>query len=50
MSYQITGNKIPVTKDELINYIHEQLAFYDVGKLKDMNPYTEPIIYITKEK
>ncbi|ARF11545.1 hypothetical protein Klosneuvirus_1_402 [Klosneuvirus KNV1] len=49
MSYKQTGNKIPVTKDELINYIHEQLTFYDVGKLKDMNPYTQPIIYITKE-
>ena len=49
MSYKQTGNKIPVTKDELINYIHEQLTFYDVCKLKDMNPYTQPIIYITKE-
>jgi len=49
MSYKQTGNKVPVTKDELINYTHNQLQLHDAGKLKDMNPYTQPIIYITKE-
>jgi len=49
MSYKITGNKIPVTKDELINYTHKQLQLYDTGKLKDINPYTQQVIYITKD-
>lgn len=49
MSYKQTGNKIPVTKDELINYTHNQLQSFDSGKLKDMNPYNQPIIYITKD-
>lgn len=48
MSYQITGNKIPVTKEELINYIHSQLAIYDQGN-RETNPYNEPIIYTTKD-
>src|SRR5689334_21468905 len=49
MSYKQTGNKVPVTREELINYTHKQIHAYDVGKLKDMNPYTEPIIYVTKD-
>lgn len=49
MSYQITGNKIPVTKEELINYIHQQLTAFDSGNIKDYNPYTDAIIYITKD-
>lgn len=49
MSYQITGNKIPISKEELINYTHKQLSLYDAGKMQDANPYSQPIVYITKE-
>lgn len=50
MSYKNTGNKIPVTREELINYMNKQLAAYDSGKLQNPNPYTEQVIYITKDK
>ena len=49
MSYQITGNKIPVTKDELIIYMKEQLSAFDSGMSKNTNPYTDAIIYNTKD-
>lgn len=46
-NFQETGNKIPVSEDELINYIYSQLAIFDKTK-QGTNPYTTQIIYKTK--
>lgn len=54
MDYQETGNKIPISAQELIDYVKMQLAqhntFVAANKtLPDYNPYTHPIIYKTKD-
>lgn len=53
MSFQSTGNKVPIQADELISYIHTQLSNYDnlnaENKANISNPYNDIILYITKE-
>ncbi|QKF94285.1 hypothetical protein QKU48_gp0827 [Fadolivirus algeromassiliense] len=54
MNFQETGNKIPISAQELVEYVHNQLAAYDafIAANKthpDFNPYTHPIIYQTKD-
>lgn len=53
MSFQATGNKVPIQADELISYIHTQLANYDnsnaENKANISNPYIDVILYVTKE-
>lgn len=53
MEYQETGNKIPIKTSDLIKFIQKQLSDYEmsVSKTKTIgkyNPYTEPIIFKTK--
>ena len=53
MNYRETGNKIPISTQELSNYVYKQLALYDeqiktTKILPNYNPYTQPIIYKTK--
>lgn len=51
MSFKETGNKIPISADELINYLHIQFSAYDnSNKTKSgSNPYTDIVIYTTKD-
>lgn len=54
MNYQETGNQVPISQQELIIYVHQRLEDYDrkVSVLKtptSPNPYTDPLIYTTKE-
>ena len=54
MNYQETGNQIPISQQELIIFVHSKLEDYDrkVSVLKmptSPNPYTDPLIYTTKE-
>ena len=48
MSFKETGNKIPISADELINYLHIQFSAYDKTK-SGSNPYTDIVIYTTKD-
>jgi len=48
MSFKETGNKIPISADELINYMHIQFSAYDKTK-SGSNPYTDTVIYTTKD-
>ncbi len=48
MSFKETGNKIPISADELINYMHIQFSAYDKTK-SGSNPYTDIVIYTTKD-
>jgi hypothetical protein len=52
--YKQTGNKIPLSVDELASHVKQQLYQYD--RLKDItqsepgfNPYKNPVIYTTEE-
>lgn len=52
--YQFTGNSVPLQLDELKNYVTQLLFQYDklvkvTDKKPEHNPYTDPIIYTTKE-
>ena len=52
--YQETGNKIPIALTEFINYVQQILNEYDellkaTGTSPDFNPYTETLIYKTKD-
>ena len=54
MSFQETGNKVPISADELSNYVTSQLQEFDltISKKKtipEFNPYIHPIIYKTKD-
>ena len=54
MNFEETGNKVPVTVDELMKFSEQKLAEFDqqVSKSKSIpspNPYTDPIIYKTKD-
>ena len=54
MEYQETGNKIPISAQELVDYVKQQLAIHDASiasnqTLPDYNPYTHPVIYKTKD-
>ena len=56
MNFQETGNKIPISSEELINYVQYKLEEYDslLSKHKFIppsiqNPYTHPIIYETQD-
>ena len=49
-----TGNKIPVTSQELIMYCQHKLAEFDESVSSNktiplINPYTDKIVYVTKE-
>ena len=52
MNYKETGNKIPISSEELMSHVHKELAIYDrkiaITKVPSTpNPYTDPIIYKT---
>lgn len=52
MNYKETGNKVPISSEELMNHVHSKLALYDrhiaITKVPSTpNPYTDPIIYKT---
>ena len=55
MNYEETGNKVPISLEELINYVQQQLYIYDNIKAQNpnivpsINPYTQPIIYETQD-
>jgi hypothetical protein len=54
MNYKETGNKIPISVPELIDFAHQKLAEYDSAvstnkSISFQNPYSEPIIYPTKD-
>ena len=54
MNFQETGNKIPVTAQELIDYVQQLLEKHDTDistnkVLPNFNPYTNPIIYNTND-
>lgn len=54
MSFQETGNKIPITSQELIHHCQKKLAEFDEMISADKtippnNPYTDKIIYVTKD-
>lgn len=54
MNFRETGNKVPVTVDELINFSERQLGEFDAlvsqsKSIPSQNPYTDPIIYTTQE-
>lgn len=49
------SNKIPVSETDLIKFVHKKLSEFDktintTGKVPEYNPYTEPIIFISKKK
>ena len=45
--YKPTGNSIPVTQQELIDYIISQLQAYDTDSTTMKSPYTYVLIYKT---
>ena len=54
MNFKETGNKVPVTVDELIRFSEQQLGEFDAlvsqsKAIPSQNPYTDPIIYTTQE-
>ena len=54
MNFQETGNKVPISGEELINYVQHQLGEFDVQSsqqktIPSFNPYSQPIIYKTKD-
>jgi len=54
MNFQETGTKIPISSQELINYVHTELESYDKKVVLTKgpsfpNPYTDSIIYKTPE-
>jgi hypothetical protein len=53
MKYQETGNRVPVSVEELVKYIQSKLYAFDellevTRKPPSYNPYKEPIYYTTK--
>lgn len=49
------SNKIPMSETDLIKFVHKKLFEFDktintTGKVPEYNPYTEPIIFISKKK
>lgn len=50
MDFKQTGKQIEVTVPELTEYVIKQLDLYDkYGDKNDGCPYTDPIIYTTKD-
>ena len=54
MSFQETGNKVPISTDELIKYVHFKLIEFDAivaenKSIPSFNPYVHAIIYKTKD-
>ncbi len=54
IEYKETGNKVPLPMDELLNFAQEKLQEFDklveATQTRPTNsPYTNPIIYTTKE-
>lgn len=49
MNYRETGNKIPISEIELSDYVRYKLQEFDDNPDISPNPYTQPIIYKTKD-
>jgi|LakMenEpi03Aug12_release.lakeMendotaPanAssembly.Ray.scaffolds.fasta_scaffold295451_2 hypothetical protein len=54
MDFRETGNKIPISSDELINYAQTLLADFDTKistnkSIPSVNPYVQPLIYKTND-
>jgi hypothetical protein len=54
MSFRETGNKVPISTEELIKYVHFRLLEFDAivseqKSIPSFNPYVDEIIYKTKE-
>lgn len=47
-NFQETGNKIPISFNELMDYAHMKFSEYNKTKTGP-NPFTNPIIYTTKD-
>ena len=49
MNYQETGNKIPVTEDELLKVMNQKYIDYYNNQTTSSNPDTQDIIYTTQD-
>jgi len=54
MSFQETGNKVPISTEELIKYVQFKLSEFDIivtnqKSIPPFNPYVDEIIYKTKD-
>ena len=47
--FERTGNRVPLTPDELIAGVKEQLRLYDHNPNQSTNPYQDPVIYTTAQ-
>ena len=54
MNFKETGNKVPISGEELINYVQHKLGEFDAPSSQQksipfINPYSQEIIYKTKD-